>query len=252
MTPSDRRREIVAIVRQKGRASVDELAAALGASRETIRRDLADLAGRGLVQKYHGGAAIPAGEGPFLVRMGEQAAEKARIARAAVRLIAPGDTLFLDTGSTTVYFAEELARVENLTVFTNSTKIAHVLGRVENGARVFLPGGEYNAANRQMIGALAVEHIRGFHARHAVLTIGALDARDGAMDFNVDEAEVARAMIGQADAVTILADATKLGHAGVFGVCAIDRIDNLVTDRPPRGDLAAALARAGVNVIVAE
>jgi DeoR family glycerol-3-phosphate regulon repressor len=251
MTPDERRKAIVALVREKGRISVDDLAARLGASRETIRRDLTSLSRRGLVQKYHGGAAIPSGEGPFLIRMGENAARKARIARAAASLFAPGDVLFIDTGSTTAYFAEELARVENLTVFTNSATIAHTIGKVDNGARVFMPGGEYKADNRQMVGAMTVEHIRRFRARRAVLTIGAMNAADGVMDFNVEEAQVARAMIARADELIILADSSKFGLSGVFGVCPLEQIEILVTDAAPEGDLAAALKQAGTEIIIA-
>jgi len=98
---------------------------------------------------------VPVGEGPFRVRMTEQAEEKARIAQAAVRLVAPGETLFIDTGSTTIYFAEELARVDNLTVFTNSTEIAHVIARAGNGSQAFVLGGLYNPDNRQTVGVLA-------------------------------------------------------------------------------------------------
>ena len=248
MTPTERRKKIVALVREKGRASVDVLAEVLGTSRETIRRDLTELSRRGMVRKYHGGAAIPEGENPFRVRMGEQAAQKALIARAAVQLFSPGDSLFIDTGSTTVYFAEELAQLENLTIFTNSVDIAHIICKADNGSRVFMPGGEYSEDNRQLVGALAVEHIQGFRARHTVLTIGAMGAGYGVMDFNVEEAQLARAMIACADELTVLADSSKFGLPGTFHVCSVSRITNLVTDAAPQGALAEALEKAGVHI----
>ncbi len=251
MTPEERRKRIVAMVRRQGRATVEELARALAASRETIRRDLSALAARGMVQKFHGGAAVPVGEGPFRVRMTEQAEEKARIAQAAVRLVAPGETLFIDTGSTTIYFAEELARVDNLTVFTNSTEIAHIVARGGNGSQAFVLGGLYNPDNRQTVGAVVLEQIRSLHARHAFLTVGAVNATNGAMDFSLEETAIARAMLEQAETLVVLADSTKLGRSATFQVCGLERIHTLVTDGMPPAPLAAALAEAQVDVVSA-
>ncbi len=251
MTPEERRKRIVAMVRRQGRATVEELARALAASRETIRRDLSALAARGMVQKFHGGAAVPVGEGPFRVRMTEQAEEKARIAQAAVRLVAPGETLFIDTGSTTIYFAEELARVDNLTVFTNSTEIAHIVARAGNGSQAFVLGGLYNPDNRQTVGAVVLEQIRSLHARHAFLTVGAVNATNGAMDFSLEETAIARAMLEQAETLVVLADSTKLGRSATFQVCGLERIHTLVTDGMPPAPLAAALAEAQVDVVSA-
>ncbi|HHN73492.1 MAG TPA: DeoR/GlpR transcriptional regulator [Thermopetrobacter sp.] len=251
MTPEERRKRIVAMVRQRGRASVEELARTLSASRETIRRDLTALASRGLIQKFHGGAAMPVGEGPFRVRMTEQAEQKARIAQAAARLVTPGETLFIDTGSTTIYFAEELAHVANLTVFTNSTEVAHIIARAGNGSQAFVLGGLYNPDNRQTVGAVALEQIRGLHARYAFLTVGAINAKNGATDFNLEEASIARAMLDQADRLIVLADSSKLGRAATFQVCALERIDTLVTDGAPPAALAGTFAEARIEVVSA-
>ena len=251
MTPQERRKRIVSMVRQQGRASVEELARTLSASRETIRRDLSLLASRGLIQKFHGGACLPLGEEPFRVRMTEQAEQKARIARAAVRRVAPGDTLFIDTGSTTIYFAEELAQVGNLTIFTNSTEIARIIAQADNDSQVFLLGGLYNADNRQTVGAVALEQIRALHARYAFLTVGAINARNGAMDFNPDETAIARAMLEQADRLVILADSSKLARAATFQVCGLERIDMPITDDAPPTTLAGALTEARIEVVLA-
>ncbi len=253
MKIDERQERLVGIVRQKGKASVEELAALLGASRETIRRDLTALAERGLVQKYHGGAKaarIP-GEGSFRQRMAENVAAKIRIAKAAAALFQPGETLLIDTGSTTLFFAEEIARVSGLTIVTNSTEIARTVARAGNGSRVFLLGGEFGFANSQTLGTMVTEQLRAFRAHHAVLTIGALDSRHGAMDFNIDEAQVARAMIEQSERLTVLADASKFGALASFEVCPLARVDRLVCDAPPPEDIRAPLAEAGGKLILA-
>ena len=253
MNPADRQTQIVNIVRERNRIAVDELAQLLQISKETIRRDLSELARIGKIQKYHGGASLPmmTGEGPFRDRMSENAAAKALIAAEAVKLITPGETLLVDTGSTTLYFAEKLAEVSNLTIVTNSAEIARVISLAPSQSKTFLLGGEFNADNRQTVGSMAVSQIRSFRAHHAILTIGALDFRTGVMDFCIEEAQVARAMIEQAESVTILADSSKFQRIASFEVCSLDRVTYLVCDKLPPGKIQTALKEAGVKIVCA-
>lgn len=254
MNPIARRAEIVNIIRQRDRVSVDELAETLNISRETIRRDLTELARVGKVLKFHGGASLPmpTGEGPFRDRMSEHVSAKVLIAASAVKLFSPGETIFIDTGSTTLYFAEKLAEISNLTVVTNSAEIAQVISLAPSQSRTFLLGGEFNPDNRQTVGSMAVSQVRSFRAHHAVLTIGALDLRTGVMDFCIEEAQVARAMIEQAESVTVLADSSKFSRIASFEVCGLDRITNLVCDQPPTRKIKEALIEAGVNIFSVE
>ena len=249
-----RQDNLVDLVRRAGKVSVAELADALGASRETIRRDLAQLERAGRVQKVHGGAIIPrlAGEGSFAQRMGTNMQAKTSMARAAASLFAPGETLFIDTGSTTLYLAEELAAAAGLTIVTNSTEIARTIARSRTASGVFLLGGAYGVENSQTLGTMAASQVRSFRAHHAVLTVGALDSRSGAMDFDVEEAQVARAMIGQSERVTVLADSSKFATLASFEVCPLSRIDRLVCDRPPPADIGEGIVQAGGRVIVAQ
>lgn len=252
MRPDERRDRILDAVRRDHRVSVDALADTLAISRETIRRDLNDLADRGLVRKIHGGATLPdpQGEGAFAARMTENAAEKRAIARRAAELFAPGDTLFVDTGTTTLAFAEEIARRQSLTVITNSLAIAQILGRSGNGHSVYLIGGAFSDDAGETLGPLAVEQIASFHAEHAVLTVGAVGA-SGLLDYNVEEAQVARAMLRQARRVTVLADAGKFDRQALFPIAPLRQVHRLVTNAAPDGNLAAALDDASVQVILA-
>ncbi len=249
-----RQTKIVEIIRRQGQATVEELATRLSISRETIRRDLTELSRLGKIRKVHGGATlpIPFGEGSFQERMSTNAEAKTCIAKAAAALFNAGETLFTDTGSTTLYFAEQLALISGLTVVTNSTEIARVLSSSASGHQVFLLGGEFSPDNQQTIGTMVTSQIRSFRAHHAVLTIGALDARTGAMDYSIEEALVARAMIGQSQSVTVIADSSKFNELASFEVCSLYGIDRLVCDRPPPADLAQALAAASVEIIVGD
>jgi len=251
MQPQTRQKKLVEAVRLRGKVSVEDLAALLDASRETIRRDLAHLAEAGRILKVHGGAQMPlvSGEGPFKQRLSENVGAKMEIGKRAASLFAPGATLFIDTGSTTQIFVEALANVGGLTVVTNSTEIARSMTKARNGSRVFLVGGEFSLDNSQTIGSMAIAQIRQFRAHHAVLTVGAIDGRSGAMDYNIEEALIARAMIEQSEKVTVLADGSKFQALATFEVCPLSRIDRLVSEVAPPEDIRRALEEAGGVVV---
>ncbi len=256
MQPEMRRAAILDLVRKHGRVSVNMLADALGASRETIRRDLTELeAARGL-RKVHGGAVLPeppvyqfATEGSFQARMDEASEAKRAIARAAAPLFQSGDTLFIDTGSTTLTFAEELAAKSGLTVITNSALVA---GHAARGAeaRVIQLGGDFRPDGAETVGTVTIEQIGLYQVTHAVLTIGGLTEK-GAHDYDAAEADVARAMARQAHWVVLLAHHGKFYRSAPYLAVDLAAIDVLVTDRAPEGPLADALAAASVEVVLA-
>ena len=250
MRPSERQTAITDMVRQQSRVSVESLAHRFAASPETIRRDLAILARKGKVQKVHGGAIFPrtAGEGPFADRMRQNVMAKRRIAEIAVTLVSPGQTVMIDTGSTSLILAEELVGVDNLTVVTNSAEIARVISSANYTSQVFLLGGGYHADNRQTFGAIAIDQLSRFRADVAMLTIGALDADGGVMDYNPNEADMARAMMQRSGEVMLLVDSSKFGKLATFTVTGFDAVDKLVCERPPDGILSDALARASVKI----
>jgi len=244
------------MVRERDRVTVDALAEVLGASRETIRRDLTDLAEHGRVRKIHGGATLveprpyePNIEGPFQARLTENADAKRAIARRAIQLFEPGDTMFVDTGTTTLFFAEELSQANGLTVITNSAAIAALAARGASNT-TFLIGGEYRADGTENLGPLAIEQIGRFHAIHAVLAVGAVETV-GVLDFDVKEADVARAMIAQARSVTVLADTSKFGRGGLIKVAPLSAVARVITEAEPPSEISSALIDAGVSVIVA-
>jgi DeoR family glycerol-3-phosphate regulon repressor len=254
MTPASRREAIVGLVSRAREISVEDLARALAVSRETIRRDLGLLDDDGLIRKFHGGARTPdpareapEAEGPFATRMVQNVEAKRAIAALTAQLFRSGDTIFVDTGSTTLAVAEALAGLSHLTVITNSPRIAATIaGNRTNKA--FVIGGAFAPDAGETLGALALEQVARFRAQHALLTVGAVD-HSCIMDFDVQEAEIARAMIGRSDMVTVVADHSKLGRRAVFEVAPLARIDRLVTDRPPDAAMAEALQRHAVQVI---
>jgi DeoR/GlpR family transcriptional regulator of sugar metabolism len=219
-------------------------------SAETIRRDLAQLATSGGLQKVHGGARRLRlhADASFQERLSEDADAKRLIAQKLAKMIAPGDTLFIDTGTTTLFCAEALANVPQLTVITNSVRIAQVVARGEHPARVFLLGGSYSPDNAETAGPMVLEQVARFQADHAVLAVAAIDAVSGATDSDFDEAQTARAMMANATNTIVVAQAAKLGRKAAFRICMLQEIDVLVCDDVPGDAFRAALDAAGVEV----
>lgn len=254
MKPEERRERITALLREASRVTVDELADRLETSRETVRRDLALLSEQGVLRKVHGGA-VPvqtALESPLRERRAAARAEKIAIGRTAATLFEPGDSILIDAGSTTAYFAEALGRAGSFTVITNSVLVANELWSAPHRGEVYLTGGRYFGEGHEVLGPIVVEQIQRLHADHAVLTIGAVDAGGKFMDFNTEEAFVARAMIASARRTTVLADSSKLNRRALFEVCEAAQVDRLVTDRLPEPALINLLQTASVEIILAD
>lgn len=250
MTP--RQTEIYRLLLSHGRLTIADAAARLQVSEETIRRDLRGMAASGVVRKLHGSVMLPQDvrEPPLQRRMGDNVDGKRRLAALAAQQIDDGDSLMLDTGSTTIFLARELAARNDLMVVTNSTDVARTLCRNERN-QVFLCGGLVRADDGAVFGASAIAYVRQFAARNTIISIGGIDAEMGLMDFHVCEAEFSQALMQQADRVIVVADHTKFHRRAFIKVCGFDRIDVLVTDQPPPDEVGLKLAEHGVTVLVA-
>ncbi len=242
---------ILKLLEDKGPLSVTALAETLDVSTETLRRDVRALADAGAVVRVHGavGLAGQMGEAPFHRRMRENAGPKQAIARAMAAQIADGDSLMLDTGTTTSFVARELLGHRRLTVVTNSSDIARTLATV-NGNRVFMAGGELRGDSGASLGASALDFIRTFAVQHAIISAGAVDA-SGVMDFDLQEAEFARAVLLCGAQRVVVTDASKFGRRGFIRVSGFDAVDTILTDAAPPPDVAAALSQAGTRVQLA-
>lgn len=249
---SRRHAEIRQMLHDHMSASVSDLAEWLGVSAETIRRDLRLMAERGEVLKMHGAAALPhaVGEAPFERRMRENALGKRAIARRAAEAIADGDSIMLDTGTTTSYLARELLQKRGLTVVTNSSDIARTLSTV-NGNKVHMAGGELQGDNGAAFGNSAIAFVQRFNVRHAIITAGALDSKTGVNDYNLAEAEFAATVLARGERRVVVTDHSKFGKSALVNVCGFATLDCLVTDAKPPADLARALAAANVLVEIA-
>ncbi len=234
-----------------GSATVAELAQSLGVSEETIRRDAKQLESKGQILKLHGALALPhlAGEAPFERRLRENADAKRAIAKRAIQFVENGDSIMIDTGTTTSIFAQELRAKRNLTIVTNSSDIARTLATV-NGNTVYMAGGELKGDNGAAFGPTAVAFFSKFRVKHAFISIGALHATDGPMDADLSEAELAHMAISRADHRVILSDSSKFGKTALVKMCEFSEINRLITDATPDATLTNVLDAAGVTINV--
>ncbi len=249
--PTKRQSEILKSVRLFGTCTVGKLADDLSVSDETIRRDVRSLVEEGLVLKVHGAIVAPdhLREDPFQLRLQVNRDEKLRIAARAAEMVNHGDSLMLDTGSTTTYVAHSLVSHRNLFAITNSIEVARSLA-TQNGNRVYMAGGELRADDGAAFGETATDFTAQFQVDKAFLSISAISVDNGFMDNELWEADYSRTVIRQAGQVIVVADHSKFERRALVKVCSFDTVDILITTRTPPPPIAEKLDAANVDVII--
>lgn len=248
---ASRRARIAETVGSLGECSVELLARKFGVSEMTIRRDLQTLAEAGRVLRTHGGAATServSFEFKFLERVRERQHAKQEIARTAAALVRAGQSVLIDSGTTTLAIAQQLKGRRDLTVITSSLPIASEL-QFCDAIQVYLLGGQIRRQSPDLIGALAESNLENVRADLAFLGADAVDERGFAYN---KSPEVARMLVHMAKAarkIFVVADSSKIGRTELMRFGSLRRWDGLITDRDLPRRQAAALARAGVKVL---
>jgi DeoR/GlpR family transcriptional regulator of sugar metabolism len=234
-----------------GHSAVQDIADAVGASLATVRRDLMDLEADGAIERTHGGARIAgrvATELAFGLRESRQIAQKRAIADAAYDRLVPDTALFLDAGTTVLQLARRM-RLDPLplTVFTNCLPVAQILMDVA-AIRVTLLGGSLRAENASMVGALAEDMLERLWFSQLFLGAGAI-ADDGSVtSVDEQEARLNARMIGRAEHVLLLADASKFGQRLTYRVDRLRPPVEVITDSGLGAEWTGRLAGFGVPV----
>ncbi|WP_172327888.1 DeoR/GlpR family DNA-binding transcription regulator [Mangrovicoccus sp. HB161399] len=251
-----RKDRITQMVHENGFMSSADLAEAFDVSEMTVRRDLAELEMRGEVRRTHGGAIAGDGGEPaadavsepvFDERQRRNSGAKQRIARAAAKLIQPGQITALDVGTTTFELGRLLVSDPSRRIFTNNLRIAALDAKAE----VYLLGGRLRSNEKSLVGPVALEQARKLWFDLVFLGVSSISS-NGIFDYSIEDTEIKKALIGRATTRVVLADSSKFDEISLVQIATLNQFDILVTDRAPEAALAADLAATGVKVIVAE
>jgi DeoR/GlpR family transcriptional regulator of sugar metabolism len=229
-----RQERILHEVDRHGGSRVSELVEILGVSDMTVRRDIEVLAEKGLVRKVHGGATSVGGrsadEPGFQVKSEMNPVEKSAIARTAAAMIDPGASIAISAGTTAYAVAHELRNVADLTVVTNSPRVAELLHDPSRDDLTVILTGGVRTPSDALAGPVAVAALRTLHVDTLVLGVHGIDERAGLTTPNLVEAETNRALIAAARRVLVVADHSKWGIVGLSTIATLDQVDVLVTD----------------------
>ena len=253
MLSAERKQAILERAGQEGRVVASELSREFGVSEDTIRRDLRELAADGLLHRVHGGA-LPLPRPPVSLSYASRAAQapeaKAAIARAAARLVRPGQLVAIDGGTTPLEVAQHLPVELRLTVVTHSLPVLSALALRPN-IEVIAVGGTVLGEALVTVGSVAVDAYRSMRPDVCFFGVAGIDVEAGVTALNLEEALVKRAMIERAAQVVAVAAADKLGTAGAFTVAPVSRVTHLVTDHSAPAEVLERFRAAGLEVITA-
>lgn len=254
MLPVERRNRILNLVRAEGVVRVNDLSETLDVSEITIRRDLEQLEVEGLLERTHGGAIFNQRirlEPLYSEKHRTHQVEKRQIGAAAAALVAAGDTLLVNSGSTTLQLFHHLALKPDIKVITsNMSAFLEVQGAA---LELLLVGGSYRAQSNSLVGPLALLSLQQVFAEKCFIGVDGVSLKHGMTTPNLQEAEVARTMIERTRGqVIILADHSKIGVVADFVSAPLEKVDILVTDAGIHPEYADELRVLGVEVIVAE
>lgn len=259
-----RRALILDEVRRRGGVRVNELTRRLNVSDMTVRRDLDALARQGVLEKVHGGA-VPVAEASthepgFEAKSSLELSAKEDIARAAAAMVVPGSAIALSGGTTTYALAHHLLDVADLTVVTNSVRVADVFhtaqraggtgGRRPGAPTVVLTGGVRTPSD-SLVGPVADQAIRSLHFDVLFLGVHGVSVEAGLSTPNLAEAETNRRLVRSARRVVVVADHTKWGTVGLSSFARLDEVDTLVTDSGLPDRARVEIAEHLPNLVVA-
>lgn len=246
----ERHDQIVKLLTENGSVRVTDLSKMFNLTEETIRRDLEKLEHSGKLMRSHGGA-VPLqeekGDLPYLEREMMNVKEKMKIAKMALPFINEGDTILLDTSSTSGFLAKQLPNIP-LTVITNSIRIVIDLAQKKN-IHVICAGGNLSSKSLSFLGPLTIQSLDNYHADKAFISCKALDVSWGLSDSNDMQAMVKKKMLETADVNYLLVDYSKIGKKATSFVADFTNVHYLITDESTNESYLKELGAENIEII---
>ena len=250
MIKNIRQQQILDLIKENGSCTVQNLSNMFNVSEPTIRTDLRIIEKEGYITRQHGGAFINSNVVQSLSLSMEDRGhnpEKKRIAQKAKELVDEGDSIIIDSGTTTTAFANELLSFSNLDILTNSINIGFQLSTTAN--HVIIIGGEIKNPTRSLTGTFGISMLEGVYVDYLFLATGGIDVEKGLSLPSFTDIELKKAMIESANKVVLLADSSKIGKVKFASLCGLDQIDILITDKNIKPQDKEAIENMGVTVI---
>lgn len=241
--------EILKLVNERQRVSVKELSETMDTSMVTIRKDLEDLEGQGFLKRTHGYAekiATDAIDGRMTVRY----PEKVAIAKTAVGLVRPGETIMIESGSTCALFAQQLALVNDVTVITNSAYIARSLRNAPT-VKAILLGGDYDAVSETTTGPVTRLCAQEYHVDQLFVGVDGYTAEGGFTNVNHTRCATVRDMAKQAAHVIVLTTSDKFGKQSVAKLFDSEEVSAVITDGQLSAEYRSLLQKKHIRLQIA-
>jgi DeoR/GlpR family transcriptional regulator of sugar metabolism len=247
----EKQKEILDYVNENKKASVKELSESTGLSEVTIRKYLLMLANKGLLIKTHGGVISKKSalnyEVPYSEKETVNTEEKERIGAAAAKLIADGDVILIDSGSTTLQIARAIKN-QDITVITNDIKIAYELSPKSN-VKLFVTGGMLRNNVFTLVGSDAESYLRRLHVNKTFLGADAIHLDSHVTNNAMEDAEIKKLMIQAAEQVILVSDHSKFNKKCFLDICSFNDIDIVITDQITP-EYRKAFTQSNIKVIV--
>jgi DeoR/GlpR family transcriptional regulator of sugar metabolism len=254
MLANQRREKIYELLKEDGSAKVIKLAKIFKVSEVTIRQDLEKLESEGHILREHGGAFLKNVEDSvksFTILNQDNLEKKKIIGRKAAELIETGDSIILDSGSTTTEIARNLIGRSGLTIITNALNIAMLLG-AEPGIEMIVTGGEFKPPTLSLTGQKAASFFEDIHVDKLFLATAGISLRSGLTYPSISDIVVKKAMIEAADVTYLVADSTKIGKNAFASLGALSLIDYIITDPFINPDHLQLFRDNEIELIIAE
>src|SRR5512138_364197 len=250
ISPERRRDQILAYLSARDRTSVGELSHVLGVSEVTVRKDLDQLEGQGLLTRVHGGAVV-SGRGRlelyFAAREQEHLEEKRRIAQAAAALIHSGQRIFLDASTTALQVARRIKDREDLVVVTNGLYTALELNFCERITTIVV-GGTMLRRSSSLVGSLNHNTLQRLRVDSGFFGARGVTARDGLMESELDEAQLKQQLVSAAGLVVGIVDSSKFGAISFSAFALPHEIDRIITDTSAPESIVRELRALDISV----
>lgn len=248
-----RRMMILEWVQEEGSARVRDLAQAFKVSEATIRHDLERLEKSGQISREHGGAflkTMPQQVKSMTLQSSTNMVEKRKIGQLAATMVADGDSIIIDSGSTTTEFAHCISDRNALNVITNALNIALLLGAIPSNT-IHMPGGQFKAPTLSLSGERSGKYFEGLFAQRLFLATAGLSFDSGLTYPAIGDTYVKNAMIAAASEVVLLADSSKIGRVSFSSLGSLERVDILITDSNISDEHVVQFENMGLKVMVA-